>query len=181
MAKKSIPSINTSTPSRNAPTFAGVIGLGEDAEPQLGVDRPRLLGHDLGLAPAQAAGRGAELAVEVGQLEAVGVGDVERPDAQTGQGDQVDPPDPPHSDDRHPALAEPLLLLAVNKAPVARERLLIREGLLDQTRARGASLGLVSFLAHVIASLPPSLILTCTRGCTGNSSSPSRAIKTSWK
>ena len=55
MAKKSMPSTKTSTPSRNSPTFSGVIALGKTRRSQLGVDRRRLLGHDLGLLPAQAA------------------------------------------------------------------------------------------------------------------------------
>jgi hypothetical protein len=67
------------------------------------------------LLPAQAAHGGAELAVEVGHLEAIGVDDVECADAQAGQGDEVDPPDPPHADDRHPGAAQAVLLLRTDQ------------------------------------------------------------------
>ena len=135
IAKKSIPSTRTSTPSSSAPTFSGVTASGKTCSCSSGLIARASSAMTSAFPRPEGADRGAELAVEVGELEAVGVGDVERADAQAGEGDEVDSPDPSHPDDRHPAAPEPLLLLWADEPAVAGEGPFVGEGAGGRDRA----------------------------------------------
>ena len=118
ISKKSIPSTNTSTPSRNSPTFSGVMASEYTRNCNSGLTA-RLFGHDFGLSLAQVSQGRAVLTIEVDQLETIGVSDVKGTDSQTGQSDEVNPSDPSHAGDRHPARTEALLFLGLEESVMA--------------------------------------------------------------
>ena len=84
-----------------------------------------LLGHDLDFVAAQAADGGAGLAVEVGDLKRIRVGDGELADAEPRQGREVNAADAAHADDGDAAVAQRLLLLRIDQAQVAGKCLFI--------------------------------------------------------
>ena len=100
---------------------AGLHAVGEQGEVQRGVDGAGHLRQHLHLGPAQRGHGGAGLAVHVLDAEAVEVGDVELPDAQPGQCQQMEAADTPEPGDGNAPGAQGQLLPLRGPAQVAAE------------------------------------------------------------
>ncbi len=99
----------------------------EDLEIERWVDRQRHLGQYLDLLAAQVGHRGAGLAVQVGLFEGVEVGEVEGPDPEAGERQEVCATHPAEAGDRHPLVAQDQLLDLREPADVAGEGRLVAE------------------------------------------------------
>ena len=104
-----------------------VDAIGETPDFSGRVDIPHHAGHHIDLGLAERTDGSAELTVEVDRLEDIHIRDMERPDAKTGQRQQMSSADAAHTGDGHPFDAQYLLLPLGDPSNVATERLVIIE------------------------------------------------------
>src|SRR3954454_22940244 len=104
-----------------------VDAIGETPDFSGRVDIPDHAGHHIDLGLAERTDGSADLTVEVDRLEDIHIRDMERPDAKTGQRQQMQPADTAHTGDGHPFDAQYLLLPLGDPSNVATERLVIIE------------------------------------------------------
>jgi hypothetical protein len=99
----------------------------EPPNPQFRVDGARhFLEYRRLLAPDRAE-RGANLTIEVHELEMIGVGDRERANTQPSERQQVHATDAAHASDRHPFGPKRELFKVSDKSEIAAERQITRE------------------------------------------------------
>ena len=93
----------------------------KDADLELGVDVSGHRDHHLDLRAIERVDGRPRLAIEVGQSEAVEVGNRERSDAQPREREQIDAADAAQAGDADPRILQPLLLGFGHPAEIARE------------------------------------------------------------
>ena len=112
--------------------IAGVDAERENGNVHFRIDVECHSGQNLNLGLAQAAHRGADLPIEIGDLKAVEVSDVELADAESGEGEQVEAANAAHAGDGDPFVAQDRLLGLSDPADIPGKRVAVIECLHDE-------------------------------------------------
>ena len=125
-SKKSNPSTQIRVPQEIVDCLGRHAAI-EAAQIEFGVDGVRHVGHDRGLVAANGGHYRADLAVEVGKLELIEIGDRKTADAQACECQQVRAPDTTHSRDGNPLGPQGELLPVGEPAQITIEGRIVRE------------------------------------------------------
>jgi hypothetical protein len=107
--------------------IAGVDAGAKHFDVELGIDVARHARRHLGLGQAQGRHERGGLAVEVGDIEGIEIGNAEGADPEARQRQQVDAAHPAHAGNGNALAAEQCLFFGGDPADIARECLLIGE------------------------------------------------------